>query len=51
MPFLSVYGHIIVDTILDTPKIPEDEEFTGINDFHIRYGGTGANIAINKENY
>ncbi len=46
MPFLSVYGHIIVDAIIDSPRIPDMEEFIGINDFHIRYGGTGANIAM-----
>ena len=46
MPFLSVYGHIIVDTIIESPRVPDMEEFIGINDFHIRYGGTGANIAM-----
>ncbi len=46
MAFLSVYGHIIVDTILDSPRIPHAEEFVGINDFEVRHGGTGANIAI-----
>ena len=46
MSFVSIYGHIIVDAILDAPRIPEREEFIGIGDFHIRYGGTGANLAM-----
>ncbi len=46
MPFLSVYGHIIVDTIIDAEKVPGNEEFVGIEGFHMRYGGTGANIAM-----
>jgi len=44
--FLSIYGHAIVDTILDSPRAPDNEEFVGISGFHGRYGGTGANIAM-----
>ncbi len=45
MSYLSVYGHIILDTLIESPKTPQNEEFTGIKDYHVRYGGTGANIA------
>ncbi len=46
MRFLSIYGHIIVDAIIESSKIPDNEEFIGIDDFEIRYGGTGANLAM-----
>ncbi len=46
MAFLAVYGHAIMDTIIESPKAPENEEFTGIDGYYIRYGGTGANIAM-----
>ncbi len=45
-PHLAVYGHIILDTIIDSPREPGNEEFVGIKDFHVRYGGTGANVAM-----
>ena len=46
MAFLAVYGHAIMDTIIESPRVPDNEEFTGIDAYYIRYGGTGANIAM-----
>lgn len=46
MSFLSVYGHIIVDVIMESARVPDNEEFIGIDGFEIRHGGTAANIAM-----
>lgn len=43
--FLSVYGHVNLDLILNLPKFPEPNTSTEILDSHRYFGGTAGNIA------
>ncbi len=43
--FLSVYGHVNLDLILNLPKFPEPNTSTEIIDSHRYFGGTAGNIA------
>ena len=43
--FLSVYGHVNLDLILNLPKFPEPNTSIEIVDSHRYFGGTAGNIA------
>jgi len=46
MPFLTVYGHVTVDQIINVQRFPNLNETVDIMDKKTTLGGTGTNIAI-----
>lgn len=46
LPFLTVYGHVTVDQIVNVHKFPELNETVDIVDKKTTLGGTGPNIAV-----
>jgi len=43
--FLGVYGHVIIDYIIEVPKLPEPNTSIQIDESKTFFGGTGANLA------
>jgi len=45
MPFLTVFGHTVIDQILCVKNLPAANSCTEVLSTEVKFGGTGANIA------